>query len=84
VSTTVTKEHVRKGHAMPAPGQDRPGRFPIENRADLENAIRAVGRAKGGEKARRLVRRFVMKRARALGLSSMIPDNWNPDGSLKS
>lgn len=77
------RELVRKGKAMPAPGQDRPGRFPIANRADLENAIRAVGRVAGGEQERRKVRRFIIKRARALNLQQLIPDTWVGDGSLK-
>lgn len=64
-----------KGQAMQG------GRFPIRNRSDLENAIRATGRAKGDRNA---VRRFIMKRARALNLSSLIPDTWASDGSLKS
>lgn len=64
-----------KGQAMSG------GRFPIRNRSDLENAIRAVGRAKGDRNA---VRRFIIKRARALGLTNLIPDTWNSDGSLKS
>lgn len=63
-----------KGQALPG------GRFPIRNRADLENAIRAVGRAKGSHDA---VRRFIIKRAKALGLSDLIPSNWASDGSLK-
>lgn len=68
---------------MPAPGQERPGRFPIRNRSDLDKAIRAVGRAGGGEDDRRKVRRFILKRARALDAMSMVPDTWNADGSLK-
>lgn len=59
------------------------GRFPIRNRSDLQNAIRAVGRASGGEAGRQSVRRFIIKRARALGATSMIPDTWRSDGSLK-
>ncbi|MBB4931855.1 hypothetical protein F4561_002675 [Lipingzhangella halophila] len=59
------------------------GRYPIRNRGDLQNAISAVGRAKGGEEGRRKVRRHIAKRARALGLSSMIPDTWGSGGSLK-
>lgn len=55
------------------------GRFPIRNKTDLANAIRAVGRAKGDRDA---VRRFIIKRAKALGAS--YPDSWNADGSLKS
>lgn len=66
-----------KGQAM------RGGRFPITNRADLQNAIHAVGRANGGEAGRRAVRRFIISRARALGLSPMIHDSWASDGSLK-
>lgn len=66
-----------QGKAMPG------GRFPIESRADLANAIHAVGRAKGGEAGRAAVRRHIISRAKALGLSGMIPDNWATDGSLK-
>lgn len=57
------------------------GRFPINNRADLQKAIRAVGRAKGGEAGRRAVRKFIMRRAKKLGLSNLIPSEWNTDGS---
>lgn len=78
------RQLVKKGKAMPAPGQDRPGRFPIANRADLENAIRAVGRVVGGEPERQKVRRFILKRARELNLTQLIPDTWAADGSLKS
>lgn len=75
---------VEQGKAMRAPGQSRPGRFPIATRADLENAIRAVGRVNGGEAERAKVRRFIMRRARELDLAELIPDTWNADGSLKS
>lgn len=75
---------VQRGQAMPAPNQDRPGRFQIRNGGELDDAIRAVGRAQGGEAGRAAVRRFIMRRARALGLSKRIPDNWAADGSLKS
>jgi hypothetical protein len=63
-----------KGQAMQG------GRFPITNRTDLQNAIHAVGRAKGDHA---LVRRFIIRRARALGLTNLIPDNWSADGTLK-
>lgn len=76
---------VKEGKAMPAPGQDRPGRFNIANRQDLQNAIRAVGRVRPNtEEARAQVRRFILKRARELKLESLIPPDWAPDGSLKS
>lgn len=84
VSADRMRDLVQQGKAMPAPDQDRPGRFPIRNREDLLNAIRAVGRAAGGESGRRVVRRFIIKRARALGLLDLIPDTWNSDGSLNA
>jgi len=67
-----------KGQAMAG------GRFPIRNREDLIKAIHAVGRAKGGEAGRAAVRRFIIKRAKALGLTSLLPSNWASDGSLKT
>lgn len=60
------------------------GSYPIRNRSDLENAIRAVGRASGGETGRRAVRRFIIKRAKTLGLSELVPSSWSPDGSLQN
>jgi uncharacterized protein (UPF0303 family) len=74
LSAEGRRRSTAKGHAMQG------GRFPIENRGDLQNAIHAVGRAKGDHA---LVRRFIIRRARALGLTSMIPDNWSADGSMK-
>jgi hypothetical protein len=75
----------KQGKAMPpTPGGDRP-RFQIRNADDLDNAIKAVGRARpntGPEHDK--VRRYIAQRAKALGLSSRIPDTWGADGSLKS
>lgn len=73
----------KKGQAMPDKGGSG-GRFPITNGDDLQRAIKAVGRAKGGEEGRRAVRRWIMRKARQLGLSSQIPDDWAADGSLKT
>jgi hypothetical protein len=59
--------------------------FPIRNAADLDKAIQAVGRVKPNtEEARSRVRRYIASRAKALGLSSRIPDSWAADGTLKS
>lgn len=62
------------------------GSFPIRpldnhGQSDLEKAIRAVGRAGGSRNA---VRRHIMKRAQALGLTELIPETWNAGGSLRS
>ncbi|MFE5368203.1 hypothetical protein [Streptomyces mirabilis] len=68
-----------QGQAMPG------GRFPVKTRADLANAIRAVGRVQPPtDEARAKVRRFIAKRAKAIGASDLIPDTWAADGSLKS
>lgn len=82
-SADPLRQMVKKGRAMPAPGQDRPGRFPIANREDLQNAVRAVGRVNGGEPERAKVRRFILKRARDLGLMRLVPETWAADGTLK-
>lgn len=54
--------------------------YTIKNKSDLRRAIKAVGRGGADHDA---IRRHVMDRAKALGLSAMIPDNWKADGSLK-
>jgi hypothetical protein len=74
---------LKKGLAMPpAPGQPAgQASYPVENADDLANAIRAVGRGSGNHNA---IRVHIMKAAKKLGLSSKIPDNWAPDGSLKA
>lgn len=68
----------RKAAASGAAMSD--GSYPINTKADLRKAIRAVGR--GGADHNK-IRAHVIKRAKALGLEAMVPDNWNSDGSLK-
>ena len=48
------------------------GRFPINNKKDLENAIQAFGRARQADRAK--VATHIRSRARALGLMDMIPE----------
>lgn len=79
------KRLVKQGKAMPAPEQDRPGRFPIRNAQDLDNAVRAVGRVQPPtEDARAKVRRFIMRAAKRLSLTHPAFKNWNADGTLKT
>lgn len=79
------RQMAKQGKAMKAPGQDRPARFPIANRADLLNAIKAVGRVQPPtDEARAKVRRHILQRARELDLLDLIPPTWATDGSLKS
>lgn len=56
------------------------GSYPIADAEDLDNAIHAVGR--GTNNSHNTIRRHIIARAKALGLSSRIPDNWGADGSL--
>lgn len=83
VPTTAQRKSLAKsGVAMPD------GSFYIRKESELSDAIKAVGRAtpNAGESdtaRRNAVRRHIIKRAAALNLSSMIPDTWNSDGTLK-
>jgi HK97 family phage prohead protease len=56
------------------------GSYPIADEADLKRAIRSVGRGGADHDA---IRAHVIERAKAIGLASLLPDNWNADGSLK-
>jgi len=61
------------------------GSYPIRpadnhGRADLESAIRAVGR---GSESHDAIRKHIMARAKTLGLSELIPDGWSGDGSKR-
>jgi hypothetical protein len=83
-SADEMRQLVQQGKAMPAPEQERPGRFQIRNGDDLASAIRAVGRVRPNtDAARGTVRRFIIKRARELNMSGRIPSSWNADGSVK-
>jgi hypothetical protein len=55
-----------EGKAMPD------GSYPIANRTDLMNAIRSWGRGGADPK----VKAHIKRRAKALGASDMIPENW--------
>lgn len=77
-SENELRKMLAKGHAIRnAKGEPS---FPIEDRQDLERAIAAVGRAGREHNA---IRAYIIRRAKAMGLSNLIPDNWNSDGSLK-
>lgn len=48
------------------------GSYPIANTNDLKNAIQAYGRAKN----KAAVKRHIIKRARALGATDLLPEDW--------
>lgn len=59
-------------------GQALPdGSFPIKTKEDLENAVHAYGRAKDKEAAKA----HIIKRAKALDATDMLPSDW--EGSTK-
>ena len=73
----------KQGKALPPAQPGGRPRFNIQNADDLDNAIRAVGRVKPAtDEARAKVRKYIIARAKQLGLSSRIPDTWNSDGDL--
>jgi hypothetical protein len=67
-----------KGHAMST--GDGEYDYPIDDAEDLGRAIHAVGR--GGADHDK-IRAYIIRRARAMGMSDQIPDGWSSDGSPK-
>lgn len=73
ISKSERDEAAKKGQALPD------GSFPIRNVEDLHKAIHAFGRAKEEHKAE--VKKHIIKRARQLKASDVIPDSWKPASS---
>jgi 2'-5' RNA ligase len=72
----------REGKAIPIreDGEIVGGRYPINTSADLDNAISAFGRAKDkGE-----VKAFIIRRARTLGETDKLPDDWTSKAEFVS
>jgi len=61
----------KSGVAMPD------GSWPIPNADYLDKAVRAYGRTGSQGHPNTLVKRWIIKRARALNLVSHLPDSWN-------
>lgn len=49
------------------------GRYPIEDKGDLEDAIHAIGRGKGSHAD---IRAHIRRRAKALGAEDLLPEDW--------
>jgi hypothetical protein len=69
-----TRDMARSGAAM------HDGSYPIPDADHLTKAIRAVGR--GTNNSHAAIRKHIISRAKTLGLSSKIPDDWGADGSI--
>lgn len=54
--------------------------YPIADEEDLRKAIQAVGR---GGASHNKIRAYIVRRAKALGKTDMIPDHWSSGGSMK-
>ncbi|MDE2468048.1 MAG: hypothetical protein KGL35_04735, partial [Bradyrhizobium sp.] len=65
------KDMASNGEAM------KDGSYPIKNRKDLENAVQAFGRAKN----KAATKRHIIKRAKALKATDLLPADW--PGSTK-
>ncbi len=74
ISMRVRERLAKEGKALPD------GSYPIRNVDDLRNAIQAFGRSKKSKRAQ--VRRHIMKRARALGKSELIPEQWKAAAAI--
>ena len=73
-TTKQRKAAASAGAALPD------GSFPIKTRQDLKNAIQSLGRAKDSGKAKR----HIIKRARALGLVTLLPKDWDVSEHIHS
>ena len=68
ISRRVRERLAKEGKALDD------GSYPIRNVSDLKNAIRAYGRSKPGKRAK--VKKHIMRRARGLNRSDLVPDKW--------
>jgi hypothetical protein len=69
ISEEERMQLAEEGKALPD------GAYPIRDIEDLKNAIQAYGRSKPSE--RRMVRKHIIKRARQLKQSDLIPSEWS-------
>ena len=67
--TEMREKMAKSGMAMPD------GSYPIENAGDLSNAIQAFGRS-GNKPA---TKAHIIKRAKALGKTDLLPEDWSED-----
>jgi uncharacterized membrane protein YkoI len=70
-STESRTDMAEEGMAMPD------GSYPIKDEEDLKNAVKAFGRAKD----KQATMKYILKRAKALGLEGILPENWSSSKS---
>jgi hypothetical protein len=69
--TAARQKLAKSGEALPD------GSYPITDEEDLHNAIHAIGR---GNDSHSEIRDHIKSRAKALGLSHMLPSSWGSGG----
>lgn len=69
---------LKQGKALPPAKPGGPPRFPINDRSDVQSAVRLIGQVPAGQQPR--VKRHILKHAKRLGAMSVIPDGWSTDG----
>ena len=74
-NTADRKKMAASGVAMPD------GSYPIPDATHLKAAIHAVGR---GNAPHASIRAHIIKRAKALGLTNLLPDGWTSGGASKA
>ena len=74
MSRQMREKLASEGKALPD------GSYPIRNVEDLKNAIQAYGRSKPSKRA--AVRRHIIKKARGLGKSELVPEKWKTAGLI--
>lgn len=67
LTAAARREAATKGQALPD------GSFPIRDRTELAKAILAIGRAKHPQAAKA----HIIKRARALNATDLLPSSWH-------
>lgn len=75
VSAGQRKQYADSGVAMPN------GDFPIPDKGHLKSAVGHYGGYKGDKAA---AKKHIIKRAKALGLTSLLPDDWTGGGGGKA
>ena len=68
-----------KGQAFKNP--DGHWSFPTADREDVENAVQSIGRAP--EALRTAVRKYIYRRASAMGLGHLLPPTWTSAGTVR-
>ena len=76
ISRDERENLAEKGFALPN------GSYPIRNVEDLKNAIQAYGRSNESDRAK--VRKHIVKRAAALKVRHMVPEEWRSLSSMEA